>query len=263
MTSERRLAFGSVAELYDRVRPSYPDALVDDVLAFAAPVAHALEVGAGTGKATRLFAERGIAVHALEPSAEMAAVARRHSAGYAGVSIDLSDFEGFQGDDRRFDLIYSAQAWHWVSPSVRYVKARELLEQGGGLALFWNRARWESNPLRDGLRAAYARVAPDFGPLPGPMHPAGNTPPELWGDWRAEIEQAGGFEAPSTRAYQWRSEYSTSEYLELIQTHSDHIVLGQERLGALLDAVGEVIDRDGGGRLELEYVALLLLARAV
>ncbi len=56
--NDQRLAFGSVAELYDRARPSYPEALVDDVIAFAGvmPPTRLLEVGAGTGKATRLRA---------------------------------------------------------------------------------------------------------------------------------------------------------------------------------------------------------------
>ncbi len=177
------------------------------------------------------------------------------------VTVELSDFEGFGGEGSPFDLIYSAQAWHWVAPEVRYVKARELLAPGGALATFWNRARWEHNPLRDELRAAYQRAVPDFGPMPGPMYPSTDTPPELWGDWLSEVQAAGGFDQPDPRAYDWSCEYSTAEYLEVIQTHSDHIVLGERRLGALLDAVGEVIDR-AGGSFRLDYVALLLLARA-
>ena len=65
-----------MADLYDHARPSYPSALVDDVLDYAGAVAaatvRALEVGAGTGKATALFAARGLNVLAIEPSAEMA-----------------------------------------------------------------------------------------------------------------------------------------------------------------------------------------------
>jgi protein-L-isoaspartate O-methyltransferase len=73
----RRLSFGAVAEADDRARPSYPPALVGDVLEFVGldPGSgdRVLEVGAGTGKATVVFAERGANVVALEPSAEMAA----------------------------------------------------------------------------------------------------------------------------------------------------------------------------------------------
>lgn len=90
MARERRLAFGEVAEQYDRTRPSYPDALVDDVLALAPTdhgAARALEVGAGTGKATVMFAARGASVVALEPSPEMAAIAERNTARYTNVVI--------------------------------------------------------------------------------------------------------------------------------------------------------------------------------
>jgi len=257
---ERRLAFGEVAELYDRARPSYPDVLVEEVLAFAAPCRRALEVGAGTGKATRLFGQRGLNVTALEPSGEMASVARRNLADLDNVAIEGSDFEGFNGTGGPFDLIFSAQAWHWVSPDVRYVKARALLRPGGGLALFWNRARWESNPLRAKLRAAYERTVPDFGPTPGPMYPSTDTPPELWGAWQEEVEAAKGFGAPQYRSYNWSQDYSTTSYLDVIQTHSDHIVLGAERLTALLDAVGEVIE-NAGGKFTLTYATLLLLVR--
>ena len=90
---ERRLAFGDVAQLYDRARPSYPSELIDDVLAFsgAAPGDRALEVGAGTGKATVRFAERGLEVLALEPSPGMAAVASRSCAPHGNVTIEQSE----------------------------------------------------------------------------------------------------------------------------------------------------------------------------
>jgi protein-L-isoaspartate O-methyltransferase len=106
VTRERRLTFGEVAELYDRSRPSYRAALVDDVLDVAqvGPSHGVLEVGAGTGKATILFARRGLSVLALEPSAEMAAVARRNCAQYPGVRIEESDFEHWRANGARFPL---------------------------------------------------------------------------------------------------------------------------------------------------------------
>ena len=152
--------FGDVAELYERARPSYPDELVDDVIALSGlgRSGRALEVGAGTGKATRLFAARGVAVHAVEPSAAMAAVAREVCAGYPDVTIEEKDFEGFDPAGQAFRLLFSAQAWHWVSPEVRYVKAHEALEPGGLLAAFWNRPHWGTSPLRAELLEAYRRA---------------------------------------------------------------------------------------------------------
>ena len=75
----RALSFGSVATAYERYRPGYPAELVDDVLAYARqPVRAALEVGAGTGKATRVFAQRDIALTATEPDAAMVRELRKH-----------------------------------------------------------------------------------------------------------------------------------------------------------------------------------------
>jgi SAM-dependent methyltransferase len=265
MTRERRLAFGDVAELYDRARPTYPAELVDDVLAFSGAVdsGAALEVGAGTGKATTLFAARGLEIVALEPSAEMAEVARRNLAGYEHVTIEPSDFEHWDARGRSFRLVFSAQAWHWIAPEVRYIRAREVLRTDGALAVFWNRPWWESAPLRDELAEAYRRTAPDLGAGvgPGPMHPAVPTPPEWWSDWTDEMAAATGFEAVESHVYRWTETYAREAYLQVLRTHSDHIVLGPERLQGLLDAVGEVIDRHGG-TLQLDYVTVLWMARA-
>ena len=260
---ERRLAFGDVAELYDRARPSYPGALVDAVMALvptgSAP--RALEVGAGTGKATVLFAARGVAVHALEPSAEMAAVARRNCAAYPEVSVELSDFEHWRGPRAGFGLLYSAQAWHWVSRETRYAKARSALAPGGVLATFWNRPEWESCGLREELDDAYARAASEL-PLDGPMRPANAGPPEAWGDWAQEIDGAEGLSEPELRTYRWEQEYSAAEYAQLLRTHSDHLMLEPGVREALCRAVTDVIDRHGGV-LPLTYLTRLCLARAV
>ena len=79
MGREQRFVFGEVADLYDRARPGYPEQLVEDVLRFRGlPAPRVLEVGAGTGKATVVFAARGLEIVALEPTPEMAAVAARN-----------------------------------------------------------------------------------------------------------------------------------------------------------------------------------------
>lgn len=83
----RSLSFGSVAESYERYRLGYPGEVVDAVLAYAGcPVSSAVEVGAGTGKATRLFASHGIAVTALGPDPGMARVLAHTTRGRSSLS---------------------------------------------------------------------------------------------------------------------------------------------------------------------------------
>jgi SAM-dependent methyltransferase len=260
---ERRLTFGTVAPQYDRFRPSYPGDMVDDVLAFAGAGRgdEVLEVGAGTGKATELFVQRGAVVRAIEPSPGMAAFLRRRWLD-AVVSVEETDFETWDPSGVEVALVYSAQAWHWVAPEVRFVKSRSVLPVGGALAVFWTRPRWSHSPLRDQLGEAYRTTVPTFVERPGPMHPAiADEEPERWWEWTRDSAAAGGFSAPESRSYAWPSEYTTDEYVSLIQTHSDHIVLPDDRRAALLAAVASVID-SAGGRITIPYVTRLWLARA-
>jgi SAM-dependent methyltransferase len=220
------------------------------------------EVGAGTGKATVRFAERGLRIVALEPSPEMAAFAARSCAGYENVTIEQREFERRPPDTSGFKLLFSAQAWHWIPRELRYVKAREALEPRGTLAVFWNRPAWDSSPLADELAATYRRVAPDLGAGagPGPMVPSAVSR-EWWPDWSRELAAASGFARPEHRSYKWPEPYTTDSYLELLRTHSDHIVLDEPRLGRLLEAIAAVIDGHGGA-IELDYVTDLWMARA-
>ncbi len=80
-------------------------------------------------------------------------------------------------------------------------------------------------------------------------------------DWDAEAGSQAGFISVEDRDYLWHARYRTSEYLDLLQTHSDHIVLEPARRDALLAAIGQVIESHGGS-FELPYSTRLLLARA-
>ena len=70
-------SFGSVADQYDRVRPGYPDDAITWML--PAGARRVVDLGAGTGKLTRLLSARGIAVTAVEPDAQMRQVLQASS----------------------------------------------------------------------------------------------------------------------------------------------------------------------------------------
>jgi SAM-dependent methyltransferase len=209
MRREQRLVFGEVAELYDRHRPAYPDAVVDDPVELAGLETGSLvlEVGAGTGKATAMFAARRLRVLAVEPSAEMAAVARWVCAGYSDVRIERSDFERWDSAGRTFALVFAAQAWHWVDPVVGFAKAADVLRAGGELAAFWNRPVWAQAPLREVVLDAYQRAAPELLGESDPIHPGG-SPPNDAVQWRAGVAAAEELVDAETRDYEWSETYS-------------------------------------------------------
>ncbi|MGI8713611.1 MAG: class I SAM-dependent methyltransferase [Solirubrobacteraceae bacterium] len=264
MASPRRLVFGQVAELYDRSRPSYPDALIDDLLGQSGlgEGDRALEVGAGTGKATRLIGARGIPVLAIEPSAEMAAVARRACAQYPLVEVVESDFESWEpraGGDR-FRLLFSAQAWHWIDPAVAYLRARAALADGGLLAAFWNRPAWGPSELRRALSAAYHAAAPEMG-SDGPLHPD-NTKDFTDENWHQTLAAADGFADAEVRRYPWELVYSAQAYADLLATLSEVRLLESETRERLLAGVRATID-EYGGALAMPMETGAGLARAV
>lgn len=258
---EQRLVFGEVAELYDRHRPSYPEQLVDDLVAIAEldGTRAVLEVGAGTGKATAMFVRRGIPVVAVEPSAEMAAVARRNLGAATIVEIEQSDFERWDPRGRRFPLLFSAQAWHWVEPAEGLAKAREALAQHGVLAPFWNRFAWDRAELRDALIEAYERAAPDLW-QGSPQHPANVRVDER--DWEGEIAEVDGLTDPEIRYYEWSKDYSADDYIALLDTTSDIRLMDESRRAGLFAAIADVIEAQGKP-LTLPLDTRLCLARAV
>src|SRR5262245_33916050 len=114
------------------MRPSYPAEVFDAVMQYGSLQAgdRAVEVGAGTGKATEKWMARGLDVLALEPSNGMAVVLR-----HKGVAVEEVTFEEWQPAAGAFRLLAAAQAWHWVTGDGRYEKAAAALAPGGTLAL--------------------------------------------------------------------------------------------------------------------------------
>jgi SAM-dependent methyltransferase len=232
--------------------------VIDGLCAFAQlrPGAQVLEVGAGTGKATCLLADRGLSLTALEPDPAMAAVARRNCASYPSVAIEQIAFEAWR-PARRVQAVVSVQAWHWIEPEVRYELAAEALRDGGWLATVWSFPEWVTTPLRDALRGAYAQAAPDLAP-DFPMHPA-SDPKRLAGDWASEIATSGRFTAAQVHEYPWSARYSAARYRELLETHQDHILLPAAERARVLSVVAEVIEI--AGEIHLEFVTRLCLAQ--
>jgi SAM-dependent methyltransferase len=262
MATPRRLVFGEVADLYDRHRPTYPPGLVGDLIADADIPAggRVLEVGAGTGKATELFAARGVAVLAIEPSAGMAGIARHKFAGDPNVAVVECDFELWDPAGERFGLLYSAQAWHWIDPETRYAQAHRALRPGGLLAAFWNRPVWGPSALRDAMLAVYRETAPEMS-ADGSMHPASSRLDEA-ADWGTEIAGTAQFTDPATRVYHWSQNHTAAEYTGLLGTLSEYRLLAEAQRDRILDAVAGAIDAHGG-TLRLEMGTLLCTARAV
>lgn len=246
----RARSFGQVAQRYERWRPGYPDALYEHVLQLTED-RRVLEAGAGTGRATVELARRGASVVAVEPDADMAAVARRRTADLP-VEVRESTFEDFPAPLARFDLVVCAQAWHWIDPERGAAVAARALRPSGALCLWWNRPRELAGPVWDAIHDAYAEHAPHL-----------DRRDQLRRQPRTESEAppAPGFTPWWTRTFDWEAHYGAESYTGLLGTQSDHLQLPAPQRTRLLDAVAAVIREVGRGGLEYRFRTLLLHAR--
>lgn len=257
---ERRITFDEDALLYDRARPGYPDALFEEVIAFSRRPAHGriLEIGCGTGQATLTLARRGYHIHCIELGASLAAVARRNLASYPDVEITVGTFEAVPLEDGAYDLVASANAFHWVEPAVRYRKAAQALRPNGSIALFWNKhvVTAVSADFFQAVQTIYQRCAPDLAAaFPGLPHPD-TVPTPI----KAEIDSSGLFGEVTICKYQWSKGYDSTDYISLLNTYSDHRRLDNEVRERLFQGIAELIDTRFGSQITREYLAILYLA---
>lgn len=252
--------FNDAADLYDDVRPGYPDAVIDGIIALSgiAPGGSILEIGAGTGKATLPFARRGYRILALEPGARLAAVARRNLAAYPNVRIQEQRFEDWSPDAVRPNLIVAATSFPWVDPAVRYTKSAENLGSGGCCAVVWHAHVLlpGQDQFFEDVQEAYNRYARHIARRPGSTE---KLPNEVDPDFLA----TGAFEPVAVRHYPWTEVYDRNRYIRLLATFSDHIALPEDARTRLFDAIGALIDSRYSGRVVKHQVTVLQVVRRV
>jgi SAM-dependent methyltransferase len=228
-----------VAAAYERFRPGYPDELVDEVLAYAGtPIRTALEIGAGTGKATRAFAARGIAVTATDPDPEMLAELRRHVP--QSVTTVQASFEDL-APTTTYDLVYAAASLHWTDPRGRWPRVAALLGEGGVVASFGGPYRLADEDVQAAEDAARRRFLPedDRGSPDG-------TPPESPMQWPGtELERSELFTDVRQLVLERRRTEPARRYVDHLSTVSYFLQLPEPRrseaFAAILAALPETV----------------------
>ncbi|WP_030938259.1 class I SAM-dependent methyltransferase [Streptomyces sp. NRRL S-646] len=255
--------FNEVAELYDRVRPGYPDELFADLVAITGmdERSSVLEVGCGSGQATRSLAALGCSVTAVEAGADMAALARRRVASFRNVEVETSKFEEWDDHGRRFDALVAASSWHWVAPSIGWQRAHDVVSPGGWMALLGHVV--VRRPGEPEVYAESADLHERFCPgNPGWSHPPleddVRTTDEGWG----LVEDPGGLFGPTmVRWYPTVQWFTGDGFADLLRSTSLYRRLDPEVREPLLDAVAERIRTRMGDRAPRRYLSVLRIGR--
>jgi SAM-dependent methyltransferase len=187
-----------------------------------------LDLGAGTGKLTRVLVALGHDVIAVEPSPEMIAELRR---ALPGVEALEGAAERIPVPDARFDAVTAGQAFHWFDAALALPEIARVLRPGGTLGLVWNLWNDES-PIVARLNAALPAFVPSDEPL---------VLDELFGP----IEQA---------SFDWARPYARDELVDSVGTQSSVATLEPAERAECLDAVGRLWDAESSaGVLELPF----------
>ncbi|GAA3802823.1 class I SAM-dependent methyltransferase [Streptomyces phyllanthi] len=250
-----RDTFNEAAELYDRARPRYPRALVEELAGQVGlgPGTRVLEIAPGTGQLTVPLADSGCHLTAVELGPALAEVARRNLRPFPHARVEVADFEQWPLPVEPFDLVVCATAFHWLDPAVRVPKVGRALRPGGMFALV------TTEHVRGGTVDFFARAQECY----ERWDPA--TPPGLRLQDEAEIVTDTGelAEWDGLRSYRCTREvtYTTQEYIDVLLTYSGHRALDAASREGLLGCIRDLIDTRHGGRITKCYLHELITAR--
>jgi SAM-dependent methyltransferase len=240
---ERALSFGTVAETYERFRPGYPAELLELVTAYAGkPIRTALEIGAGTGKATRIFAQAGIAVTATEPDGAMLAELRKQ------LPVSVTAVEAAFEDlplDTSYDLVYSAAALHWTNPEGRWARMAALVQPGGVFASFAVPIQLADPALKEAALAARAPYLEYDGVPSADSRPPADRPMEWPG---TELQESEWFTDVRQAVIERRLTMTADDYIGHLSTVSAYVLLEpadrDEVFRRILDVLPETVEID-------------------
>lgn len=250
-----RQTFGPAAERYDRIRPGYPDSILDRLAADAAlsPGDRVLEIGCGTGQLTRSLIARGYDVTAVELSAELAAIAR---ARIPEATVINANFETWPLPAEPFAAVVAATSFHWIDPTIRFSKSASALRDGGSLAIIsTGHVEGGTTEFFHAAQGCYERWDPENTPKNLRL-----TPPESIAD-DFDVTPGGWFEPAGTARSVVEIPYTTQEYLDLLMTYSNHLAMPAQQQSGLLECIRTLIDNSYGGRVTKAYLFQLAIGR--
>lgn len=236
--------FSKVIHDYEYARPKYPREIYDAICQFSKIKAGAdiLEVGAGTGQATELFVDGDYCLDLLEVSEEQVDFLKCKYKSNSNVCVQQEYFEQYE-NDKKYDLIYSATAFHWIDSQIGYPKAWNMLKPGGTMAVFWQMSSvtYMNHGIFQGLNKIKQKYMPNE-----PLGYDENGIQKVREKRIMQIQSGGFFRNPEYRDYQWTDVYDADRYTALINTYSSTQLLEEEVRKTYLEEIREYIEQNGG-----------------
>jgi len=240
---ERNESFELFPAQYDRARPEYPDWIGETIKNYAdvGPGKKLLEIGCGTGKATRLFVDSGASMECLDIGEKLIGIAKNKFSTFSNVKFIKTHFEDFKTEPESYDLIYSAAAFHWIRQPEGNSKVARLLKKEGRFAIIGHTPAVQKDSF-------FIESQPIYESAGMKRDERGHNP-----DQKPKNMDIAFFKILYKDFRPWEKSYTTGEYFDLIFTYSDHILMPDELKEQFKTRIRELIDTRYGGKITKKY----------
>jgi SAM-dependent methyltransferase len=256
---EGRHVFGTAAAVYAAARPDYPDRVYEILRdrCHLGPSSSVLEIGAGSGQATKRLVASGAHVVAVEPSDALAERLRAELRTAKRFEIVNAAFEDADLPTSSFDLVTAATSFHWLDPEVALPKIASVLRPGGWLALWWNVFGDPDRP--DPFHDATEPLLRDL--APGPSAARDGRPYALDVAARTGELANNGFQDVEQEVVRGTLRLDAMQARRLYATYSNIARLPSAQRVTILDEIQRIAEIEFGDRVERLIVTPIYTAR--
>ena len=257
-TNLLKQSFDEVALLYNAVRPRYPEELFSTLIDITQLHTDStlLEIGAGTGQATKPLARKGFQITAVELGHSLAQVAKSELDDYTNVQVINTSFEKADFLSKTFDLVYAATSFHWIDPAIKYTKTHCLLRDKGYLAVI------DTNHISDedgdkffiGSQPIYERY-----------HFLDNPEPKLPNKKELKPNEIDEhlFKLIHYQAFPKIVTYTAKNFVKLLNTYSNHLRADKKIQQLFYQDIEDFINENFGGKIDKHFAMSLTVAQKI
>lgn len=247
--------FNQAAEYYDNYRPGYPQEIVDSIISATGIIKSSdlLEIGCGSGKATGQLIGNGFNILGIDPGEDLVRIGNERFKN-ENVSFVKGRFEEYDFAQKKFDVVYAAQSFHWVPQPIGYQKCADILKDNGFLALFWNMYVLNDNDTDKEL----IEISNRYGGIADFV-----TKSECESRINSIVSQIVDsklFEEPSVIRKLWQQDYTADEFYGFVLTGNRFMQNSDEDKQKAYNDIVALAEKNGG-IIERPYLCVLYMAK--
>ena len=239
--------FDTAVSLYDKMRPGYVDDIYKAIFEYVNidENSSVVEVGSGSGQASLPILRKGCEFTSVEYGENFSNILKDKFKEYDKFNVVTGKFEDVKLESNKYDLVFSATAFHWVPEEIGYPKVHSMLKSEGAFARFANRPSTSQNDpdlaLKiDSLYNEYYNKY--YGIKPGNK--------TMFTEEKAKeislIPAKYGFRDIKYYLFYRERIFSAKEYIQLLGTYSDHIAMDESIRNEFFAKIEEAINNRGG-----------------